>query len=60
MADDTLEEIIPWHFYTSKTIEDAELLANKVNDQNDLDRRITARKGGITKADKVWFGLNLT
>ena len=60
MADDNLEELIPWSFYTSKTVADAELLA-KINDQNDLERRITARKGWITKAlhrveaDKVWF-----
>jgi len=60
MADDNLEELIPWSFYTSKTVADAELLA-KINDQNDLERRITARKGWITKAlhrveaDKIWF-----
>ena len=60
MADDTLEELIPWNFYTTKTVADCQLLA-KVNDQNDLERRITARKGWITKAlnrvqaDKEWF-----
>ena len=60
MADDNIEELIPWHFFTKKTVEDAELLA-KINDQNDLERKITARKGWITKAlhrveaDKVWF-----
>ena len=59
MADDRLDEIIPWHFYNAKIIEDGELLS-KVKDLNDIERRITARKGWMTralervKADKVW------
>jgi len=53
MADDLTEEIIPWHFYSTRVNTDADLL-KQVNDQRDLERRITARKGWITKAlDRV-------
>jgi len=66
MADDTIDEIIPWHFFNAKTLEDAEELS-KIKDQKDLERRLSARKGWLTKAlervkaDRDWnFQFKLT
>ena len=53
MADDYAEEIIPWPYSSAKLRADAELL-REVTEQKDLDRRITARKGWVTRAiDRV-------
>ena len=53
MADDYAEELIPWHYSSAKLRADAELL-REVKEQKDMDRRITARKGWVTRAlDKI-------
>ena len=60
MTDNTAEEQIPWHFYNTKSLEDAQELS-KVTDLNDLQRRAVSRKGFVTRAinrienDKNYF-----
>ena len=49
MTDNNADELIPWHYYSTKTLEDAKVL-NKVTDLPDLQRRATSRRGGVTKA----------
>ena len=49
MTDEYADELIPWHFYNAKTLEDANVL-RQVSDLNDLQRRATARKGFVTRA----------
>ena len=59
MADDQFYEVIPWQFCNTKIVEDADLL-KQVKELNDIERRITARKGWLTRSmeriqdDKEW------
>ena len=48
MTDDFANNVIPWHFYNTKTLEDAQSLST-VKDQAELERKITARRGWVTK-----------
>ena len=47
--DEYADQLIPWHYYNQKTLEDAKIL-DQVTDLNDLQRRATARKGFVTRA----------